>query len=148
MKTWRLTPKHKNSFHETEAWTKGKLELIHDVVWQTGSFTIESDTKPEIDLVNKEGLDPDNNEYGYEFEFEESSGGDGEYTYPEGLTAEEEVQLEALIDKDGLEKAGWVYSGNEYYLIGGCKKFCVNRHFAGNCNFQKWNKNDYTIIIT
>ena len=30
----------------------------------------------------------------------------------------------------------------------GCKKFCVNRHFAGNCNFQKWNKNDYTIIIT
>ena len=31
---------------------------------------------------------------------------------------------------------------------GGCKKFCVNRHFAGNCNFQKWNKNDYTIIIT
>ena len=60
MKTWRLTPKHKNSFHETEAWTKGKLELIHDVVWQTGSFTIESDTKPEIDLVNKEGLDPDN----------------------------------------------------------------------------------------
>ena len=118
MKTWRLTPKHKNSFHETEAWTKGKLELIHDVVWQTGSFTIESDTKPEIDLVNKEGLDPDNNEYGYEFEFEESSGGEGEYTYPEGLTAEEEVQLEALIDKDGLEKAGWVYSGNEYYLIG------------------------------
>ena len=32
--------------------------------------------------------------------------------------------------------------------FGGCKKFCVNRHFAGNCNFQKWNKNDYTIIIT
>ena len=32
--------------------------------------------------------------------------------------------------------------------IRGCKKFCVNRHFAGNCNFQKWNKNDYTIIIT
>ena len=31
---------------------------------------------------------------------------------------------------------------------GGCKKFCVNRHFAGNCNFQKWNKNDYTITIT
>ena len=30
----------------------------------------------------------------------------------------------------------------------GCKKFCVNRHFAGNCNFKKWNKNDYTIIIT
>ena len=35
-------------------------------------------------------------------------------------------------------------------LVGlrGYKKFCVNRHFAGNCNFQKWNKNDYTIIIT
>ena len=31
-------------------------------------------------------------------------------------------------------------------IFRGCKKFCVNRHFAGNCNFQKWNKNDYKII--
>ena len=44
MKTWRLATKHKKSFHETEAWSKGKLELIHDVIWQSGSFTIESDT--------------------------------------------------------------------------------------------------------
>ena len=72
MKTWRLATKHKKSFHEAEAWSKGKLELIHDVIWQSGSFTIESDTKPEIDLVNKEGLDPDNNSYSYEFDFEES----------------------------------------------------------------------------
>jgi hypothetical protein len=118
MKTWRLTPKHKKSFHETEVWNKGKLELIHDIVWRFGSFTIQSDTKPEIDLNNKEGLDPDTNEYGYEFEFEESSGGDGEYTYPEGLTSEEEAQLEVLIEIDGLEDAGWVYGGNVYYLIG------------------------------
>ena len=34
MKTWRLATKHKNSFHETEAWSKGKLELIHNVIWQ------------------------------------------------------------------------------------------------------------------
>lgn len=118
MKTWRLTPKHKNSFHETEAWSKSKLELIHDIVWKTGSFTIESNTKPEIDLVNKEGLDPDNNEYGYAFEFEEPSNGKGEYTYPEGLSSEEEVKLEELIETDTLEKTGWVYEGNEYYLIG------------------------------
>ena len=37
MKTWRLATKHKKSFHETEAWSKGKLELIHDVIWQSGS---------------------------------------------------------------------------------------------------------------
>ena len=30
----------------------------------------------------------------------------------------------------------------------GCKKFCVNRHFAGNCYFQKWNNHDYTKSIT
>jgi outer membrane murein-binding lipoprotein Lpp len=38
--------------------------------------------------------------------------------------------------------------GQVNQLFQGCKKFCVNRHFAGNCNFQKWNKNDYTNIIT
>jgi hypothetical protein len=118
MKTWRLAPKHKKSFHETEVWNKGELDLIHDIVWKSGSFTIKSATKPEIDLDNKEGLDPDNNQYGYEFEFEESSEGAGEYSYPEGLTSSEEAKLEELIDKDGLEKAGWVYGGNEYFLIG------------------------------
>ena len=118
MKTWRLATKHKKSFHETEAWSKGKLELINDVIWQSGSFTIDSDTKPEIDLVNKEGFDPENNAYSYEFEFEESSDGDGEYTYPEGLSSEEEAKLEELIETESLEKAGWIYEGNEYYLIG------------------------------
>ena len=118
MATWRLTPKHKKSFIEIETWKKGKLELIHDIVWRSGSLTIESDTKPEIDLDNKDGFDPDNNEHGYEFEFEESGDGDGEYTYPEGLSAVEEAKLAELIEKDGLEKAGWVYGGNEYYLIG------------------------------
>jgi hypothetical protein len=118
MATWRLTPKHKKSFIEIESWKKDKLELVHDIVWRSGSFTIVSDTKPEIDLGNKGGLDPDDNEYSYEFEFEESDGGHGEYTYPEGLSAGEEANLEALIEKDGLEKADWIYGGNEYYLIG------------------------------
>ena len=118
MKTWRLAPKHKKSFHETEVWNKDKLELIHDVVWHSGSFTLISDSKPEIDLLNKEGLDPDNHQYKYEFEFEESRDGDGEYTYPEGLSSSEEVALELLIEEDELEKSGWVYGGNEYYLIG------------------------------
>jgi hypothetical protein len=118
MATWRLTPKHKKSFIEIETWKKGKLELVHDIVWYSGSLTIESITKPEIDLANKDGLDPDNNDYGYEFEFEESADGDGEYTYPEGLSAAEEAKLEALIENEELENAGWVYGGNEYYLIG------------------------------
>ena len=64
-------------------------------------------------LVNKEGFDPDNNAYSYEFEFEESSDGDGEYTYPEGLSSEEEAKLEELIETENLEKAGWIYEGNE-----------------------------------
>ena len=118
MATWRLAPKHKKSFIEIESWKKDKLELVHDIVWRSGSFTIVSDTKPEIDLGNKDGLDPDDNEYGYEFEFEESDDGHGEYTYPEELSAGEEANLEALIEKGGLEKAGWIYGGNEYYLIG------------------------------
>ncbi|WP_262966156.1 hypothetical protein [Methylobacter psychrophilus] len=118
MATWRLTPKHKKSFIEIETWKKGKLELVHDIVWYSGSLTIESTTKPEIDLANKDGLDPDNNDYGYDFEFEESADGDGEYTYPEGLSAAEEAKLETLIENEELENAGWVYGGNEYYLIG------------------------------
>ena len=121
MATWRLTPKHKQSFIEIESWKKDNLELIHDIVWRSGSFTLKSDIKPEIDLDNKDGLDPDNNEYGYEFEFEESDDGHGEYTYPEGLSAGEEANLEVLIEKGELEKAGWIYGGNEYYLIGELK---------------------------
>jgi len=126
MTTWRLTPKHKKSFIEIETWKKGKLELVHDIVWYSGSLTMESATKPKIDLANKDGLDPDNNDYGYEFEFEESADGDGEYTYPEGLSAAEEATLEELIEKEGLEKAGWVYGGNEYYLIGELELTLIN----------------------
>jgi Transposase, Mutator family len=28
-------------------------------------------------------------------------------------------------------------------MKGGCKKFCVSGHFAGDCIFQEWIKNDY-----
>jgi hypothetical protein len=35
MATWRLTTKHKKSFIEIETWKKGKLELIHDIVWRS-----------------------------------------------------------------------------------------------------------------
>ena len=39
--------------------------------------------------------------------------------------------------------------GNENWQFNrGCKKFFVNRHFAGNCYFQKWNNHDYTKSIT
>jgi hypothetical protein len=31
---------------------------------------------------------------------------------------------------------------------GGCKKLCVSGHFAGNCFFQKWIKNDDTQSLT
>ncbi len=126
MTTWRLTPKHKKSFIEIETWKKGKLELVHDIVWYSGSLPIESATKPDIDLTNKDGFDPDNNDYGYECEFEESADGDGEYTYPEGLSAAEEVKLEELIENEELEKAGWVYGGNEYYLIGELELTLIN----------------------
>ncbi|UOA08750.1 hypothetical protein [Methylobacter sp. S3L5C] len=126
MATWRLNPKHKKSFIEIESWKKDKLELVHDIVWHSGSLTVESITKPEIDLANKDGFDPDNNDYGYEFEFEESADGDGEYTYPDGLSAAEEAKLEELIENEGLEKAGWLYGGNEYYLIGELELTLIN----------------------
>ena len=30
MKTWRLATKHKKSFHETEAWSKGAYSYDHE----------------------------------------------------------------------------------------------------------------------
>jgi len=66
------------------------------------------------------------------------------------------------VDSGRISFCGFVYEDESFHLFlpkgsekvvnfqdaRGCKKFCVNSHFAGNCYFQKWIKNDLTKSFT
>jgi len=75
MTTWRLSNSEKKSFYEITTFHKNDKELQKITVWRYAFYTFDSDTPPEIDLKNENGLNLEDHEYPYCFYFEES--GDG-----------------------------------------------------------------------
>ena len=141
MATWRLSNYENKSFFEILTYKKDDKELQRIIQWRYASYTFESDTAPEIDLKNENGLYLDDHDYPYDFEFEESGDGYGYFEYPEGLSEEETEALDRAIDceeydefergeddeiTDGygddielaLSRIGWKYDDTEYSFQG------------------------------
>jgi hypothetical protein len=59
MATWTISAEDKKSTIERNKWTKGEQTIVRETLWRGGSFDIETsgDKPPEIDLVNKDGID-------------------------------------------------------------------------------------------
>ena len=81
MTNWRLSTTEKTSAIEIETWTKDDLTLTLETVWDSGSAIIESDTKPNIDLTNEDGIDVYVIEY--PLEIEELSEGETQIIQPD-----------------------------------------------------------------
>lgn len=140
MAIWRLSNREKRSYLELITYTKGESTITRLITWRWGSFTIESDEKPEFDLENGDGLNIFDNDLPYEIEFEEASDGDHHFSYSDDMSQEEIDKIESLIEEvyddeseyeddddtdgfgDSIEKAlirlGWNYDDTEQYLVG------------------------------
>ena len=120
MTNWRLSTTEKTSAIEIETWTKDDLTLTLETVWDSGSAIIESDTKPNIDLTNEDGIDVYVIEY--PLEIEELSEGETQIIHPDEISLEEENRLNDLIesadDTDILEAEGWELEDHELYFHG------------------------------
>lgn len=110
MTTWILSNVEKKSCVEREFWKHPDFDdpIVRETGWRWGSFSCESDEKPNIDLANPDGFWV----YDSEYDFELDSMDDGcweEITWPKGMSSEECERLEELWDEDGYD--GWESAG-------------------------------------
>jgi hypothetical protein len=124
MATWELTTEYKKSAIEVQLWYKdGKIiRKLEGYRW--GTFTCESDSKPDIDLVNEDSdyqIDGD----GYDWELTDLNDGCWtDWTFPDDMPEEEQERLQNLWNDrwyEGLESEGWSQDDCEYYFNGPMK---------------------------
>ena len=127
MATWTVRAKYKKSTLEREFFVKDNQVIAVETGWRSGSFnvTTETDSIPEYDVVNVNGIDvygdyPDGVE---EVVLNETFDGcwcDIEYVTE--MPEEEKTRLEALMEEDShftvLENEGWAHSDTEMDLVG------------------------------
>ena len=120
MATWILKTLHKKSAVEKQFWCKDGKTIIREEGYRWGEFYCESDDRPEIDLVNADGLNLSESDYDWEL----TSLDDGcwaDWTFPEDMTEQEQAEIEAAWDEDyfdGMEELGWTCDDTEYILQG------------------------------
>jgi hypothetical protein len=141
MATWRLSNLQKKSYYETESYKKDEKTIYKTLIWRWGSFTIESNEKPEIDLNNEDGLNLFDNDLPFEIEFEESSDGDTDISYSKNMSKEEIDEFESLMEEiegedesednvdsfeEALDRLGWKYDDTEHFLVGPLELELIN----------------------
>jgi len=124
MAKWELTAEHKKSAIEVQLWYKDGQVIRKLEGFRWGTFICESDTKPEIDLVNEDNdyqIDGD----GYDWELNELNDGCWtEWTFPDTMPEEEQERLQELWNDqwyEGLEGEGWSQDDCEFYFNGPMK---------------------------
>ena len=120
MATWELSTLYKKSAIERQFWYKDGQVAIRTEGYRWGTFTIESDTMPDVDLNN-----PD--EFELDSDWELVSLDDGcwaEWEWPDDMDEEEQERLEEIWDEnyyEGLEEEGWSQDDTEYFFQGPLK---------------------------
>jgi len=120
MTVWVIKPQHKKSAIEKQHWYKDGKEIIRIEGYRWGTFYCESDTQPEIDLVNEDGYEIGSDDYEWELE----SLDDGcwaDWEFPEDMTEEEQDAITEAWNEDyfeGLEELGWSCDDTDYILEG------------------------------
>jgi len=122
MATWTLSTKEKKNCVEREFWKHPDYSspIIRETGFRWGTFTCESDERPDIDLDNPDGL----HVYDTDYDFELDSMQDGcweDWTWPNDIPEEERERLEAIWDEDsydGWEGEGLINDDTEVVLYG------------------------------
>lgn len=120
MATWRIQNYHKKNAVERQFWTKDGVEIIRDEGFRWGSWTCESDTRPDIDLPNPDGYDVMSTDYDWELQ-DMDDGSWVEWHWPDSMSEEERQRIEAIWDEfwyEGLEEDGWVNDDTEHWIYG------------------------------
>ena len=68
MAIWKITNKHKKSAVEKQFWVKDNVTVVKEEGFRWGTWSCESDEKPNVDLDNPDGYDLMNTDYDWEME--------------------------------------------------------------------------------
>ena len=126
MAVWQLLTEYKKNAIEVQLWYKDGVAIKRVEGYRWGSFSCESDERPDIDLRNEGD--------GYEladYDWELGSLDDGcwaDWEYPTDFPVEERIKIEEAWDNewyDGMEALGWSNDDTEYWFQGPLK--LVNR---------------------
>jgi len=113
MATWEITSLYKKSAYEITFFTKEGKVLSREEGYRWGQFECDSDERPEVDLSETFEVDSD-------WELVELDDGCwADWGFPDGLTEEEQAEIETAYDDnhyEGLEELGWSQCDTEYYL--------------------------------
>jgi hypothetical protein len=120
MATWKITNYHKKNAVERQIWTKDEATVIREEGFRWGTWTCESDTRPELDLNNPEGYEVFCTEYDWQLE-EMVDGCWGEIQAGDGATDSDVEEFETAWEEDSFEAVealGWCNDETEYWIYG------------------------------
>lgn len=123
MAIWRITNLHKKNAVERQYWTKDNLTVVKDEGFRWGTWTCESDERPNVDLDNPDGWEQNSQEDDWEME-EMEDGSWQDWSWPEDMSQDERQRVEALWDEEyfeGLENDGWSNDETEFWIYGPLK---------------------------
>lgn len=120
MAIWKLTNLHKKNAVERQFWTKDGVTVIKEEGFRWGTWSCESDERPNVDLDNPDGWE----QFSQDDEWEMEIMDDGcwqEWTFPDDMDEEEQERIQELWNEDsfeGLEGDGWINDETEYWIYG------------------------------
>jgi len=133
MTTWILKTQHKKNAIEKQHWYKDGVEIIRTEGYRWGTFYCESDTQPEIDLVNEDGYRIGSDDYEWELE-ELDDGCYADWEFPDDMDEDEQEKITEAWDEefyDGLEELGWSCDDTDYILEGPLELLDENENVVG-----------------
>ena len=120
MAQWTLKTQYKKSAIEKQHWYKDGKQIVRIEGYRWGTFYCESDTQPEIDLVNEDGYRIGSDDYEWELD-NLDDGCYADWEFPEDMSEEEQEKITEAWDEefyDGLEELGWRCDDTDYILEG------------------------------
>lgn len=120
MATWKITNAIKKNAVERQFWVKDGIVVTKDEGFRWGTWTCESEEKPDIDLDNPEGYEVLFGDYDWEME-DMIDGSWVEWNFPDDMPEEEQERIQALWDEnwyEGMESDGWVNNDTEHWIFG------------------------------
>lgn len=120
MATWKINNYHKKNAVERQFWTKDGVTVTKDEGFRWGTWTGESDERPDIDLANPDGFEVLSD--GVDWELDAMDDGCWvEWTFPDDMPEEEQERIQALWDEnwyEGMEDDGWSNDDTECWIYG------------------------------
>jgi hypothetical protein len=120
MSKWIISPAVKKNIEENSMWTKNGQTICRIEWYRWGSWSMESDQRPDVDLDNPDGYDVYGSDYDWEL-VDMTDGVSAEWEFPDDMDAAEQTRIEELYDEEGysgLEEDGWDNSETEVFIHG------------------------------